>query len=127
MKAAGKMSRNRQRKVTYAAQANKSSRNEVCLDAPVVGRIEVTCVDEDGRLCGRHERVVHDGEKKVGPVTPAVSGAAARVSHASSSEPDVRRRRRQEAAWGRCEKHGPDMGPDNCPSCGCPRAAIPAA
>lgn len=115
MKTAKKMSRNSSRKVAYAAKADKSSRNEHAISEPIVGRLvteEVVSINtETGERKITHKlenpKIVHD-EK----ISSAVKSGAA------LSE-DPRKRRRQEAAWARCNGH---HGVINCFSCGAPIA-----
>lgn len=128
---ASKMSRNRQRKTAYAAQADKSSRNEVVIEGPIVGHFEAVTVtkdcfcvrvDEEGGGSGPDPKCRKCGGTGARPVTDALgkpkqierivherrtssaptdATASTAVSHASR-EATERKRRRQEAAWERC-------------------------
>lgn len=93
MSATKKLSRNQARKIAYAQQADRSSRNEHTLDGPIIGRL-VTVTTE--------------------PVIKYVPDEESWTAQ---------KRRRQIAAWSRCAtrlatgEHSPDM---NCRCCGCP-------
>lgn len=128
-----KMSRNRARKVAYAAQADAGSRNQSTLDGPVVGRFEkvteeeVIVTDETGEIIKRftrklarpYDRIVHDGPKSDAP-------AATRTPKRAT---DGRKRRRQDAAWARCKNPNEHfkIGIRNCKSCGCPASEAATA
>lgn len=131
-----KSSRNQQRKKDYYGKADKGSRNQDQLDAPVVGRlVEVKIDPETGRPCRPYTRVVHDGPVK----TDGGIVAAPVKAKAEKRATDARKRRRQDAAWARCEnlrghrfneppKYRDSLRPilyqaDRCASCGCPASA----
>lgn len=124
MKSPQKMSRNQRRKAAYSAQADKGSRNQEQIAAPIVGRLEmvthetVTTV-RNGEIIDLvrpiqpYQRVVHD---QIEQKTETVQKPAKR-------ETDARKRRRQEAAWARCKtksETGSHSDNTNCHSCGCP-------
>lgn len=142
-----KTSRNRTRKAAYAAQADKSSRNENSIgEKPIIGRLVMVdatkpcraCeggrTDEDGNACrkcgGTGSVVARDANGNVRQVQIVVhdgdstQGAAAIGGTSSKHEvADAGKRRRQEAAWARCKyaKQGHKIeGLVNCQSCGCP-------
>lgn len=146
MSAAGKMSRNQQRKAAYAALADKSSRNQVAIEAPIVGHFETRavtepcprCADdgfpfgrEDCKRCkgtGRIEK--RDRSGKVQTVEVIVhdkpSAEATVTATKKQREIDPRKRRRQIGAWTRCRAlrtTGAHRGDgNNCQCCGCPRS-----
>ena len=97
MSASPKMSRNRQRKTLYSAQADNGSRNQNTIDGPIVGRFEIVTVDEEtGRKVSPYRRVVHDS---AGGKAPAPSRSPKRSTNA-------RRERRQRGALARREARG---------------------
>lgn len=88
--------RNSQRKATYAALANKGSRNQEMLAEPIVGGVEIPS---------------HDGTSVLPP--------------RRRERVDARRVRRQTSAWARCAAVRAGGGRhrvenNNCRSCGCP-------
>lgn len=97
MKASAQQSRNQRRKALYASMANKESRNQEMLTAPVVGRV----VD------------IGEGVKVTADPLP------------TKREPNAQKRRRQLAAWKRCAwlaVGAHRFEGDNCRSCGCPKS-----
>lgn len=121
MSATTKTSRNHQRKTLYASQADRASRNENTISAPIVGRLvtvtEKVVYTEDGRekrvKVEPYQTVVHDRVSAPLVVNGVVQAKQVRAD----------KHRRQLAAWGRCRylpKH--DVHGRNCRSCGCPVA-----
>lgn len=113
MKAA--QSRNRQRKALYASLANKESRNQEQLTAPIIGHFETQIVKVGGKTIS--ERVIVHAD------------APANTAHVSTKRsPNAQKRRRQLSAWARCRTkrdmgdHDFDGPRPNCRSCGCPES-----
>lgn len=130
MSATKKLSRNQARKIAYAQQADRSSRNEHTLDGPIIGRLVtvttepvIKYVPDEESWTG--ERAVIVGERKVKPYQKIVHDEtpAETKQRTAKREPNAQKRRRQIAAWSRCAtrlatgEHSPDM---NCRCCGCP-------
>lgn len=123
-----KASRNAQRKAHYAAIADKSSRNQDTITAPLVGRLEwvtsepiIKVNEETGerhvvgeRKVAPYQRVVHDAAAVPGEARPRTAKRATNAQKIG----------RQERAWARCRllrQCGAHEGPrDNCKSCGAP-------
>lgn len=120
-----KSSRNAQRKKAYADQADKSSRNQIAIEGPIIGRF--VTVDTEESVTVKHNKdgesqiitlvhklkkprqvLVHDGDAT--PVNKSTDAAvAAAISAFPRREPNAQKRRRQQAAWTRCAiltKHG---------------------
>jgi len=143
-------SRNQQRKAAYAAQADKSSRNQVAIEAPIVGHFETRavtmpcprCSDDEGvryvancKRCdgtGRVEKRDRNGKVETVEVIVHDKPTTATIAATKQKrEPDARKRRRQLSAWARCRAlkttgvHRGDSS--NCQCCGCPRTEQKAA
>lgn len=111
---ADKQSRNAVRKRLYADEADKGSRNQTPIAAPIIGRMEWVLTKVTP-----YQRIVHDQE-----------GLADRAKGAKR-EPNARKRRRQLTAWSNCRltahnfiAHNFING--NCKCCGCPATSASA-
>ncbi len=103
------MSRNRARKIAYAAQANQGSRNQDAIDGPIIGRFELVTTEPITKVVADetswsgerlivvghrpvakpYQRIVHDGD--------ATTAAPVRHREKSGSPKAVARRERAQA------------------------------